>query len=170
MDFWTWAEGTIITITIVVVTILLGITIAKILGRVTKHVLAQAEVNRLLKQSGIKAIDQRVGAIVEYAVYVITILLVLQQLGLTRIVLGIIIIGGTLAIIISSALALRSIVPNMIHGWQVKKKLKHKIGKEVKIGMVKGKLEKVGMMQSIVLDKEKLYIPHSYTAKQLQAD
>lgn len=169
-DIWSWAEGAVITATIVTVTILIGITLAKILGRVTQRLLAEAEVNRLLKQSGVKAIDQRVGSLVEWAIYSITGLTVLQELGLTRIAIGIVIIGGSTLIGLSILLALRSFVPNYVHGFKVRKELKNKIGKEVKIGMVEGKLLKIGRIQSIIMEKEKHYLPHSYTAKQLQAN
>lgn len=167
------AENILYTGATVLVTIFLGFVVAKLLGRLVNRILSEAEINRLLKQSGIKAIDQRIARIVEIAVYVITVLVVLQQLGLTQIVIAIIVIATALALGLFLFLALKSNVPNFLKGFAVRKELKKHVGDIIEIGGVKGKLTKVGLIQSLIHEKEKIYIPHSYSAKyikQLQAD
>ena len=170
MDWLAWTEGAVIRLTTIVVTIFLGIILAKLLGKITKHVLEQAEINRLLRQSGVQAIDERIAKIVEYTIYAFAMLLILQELGLTRIVLGILIIAAAIVLTATILLAIRNFIPNMIHGPKVKKEYKDKIGKTVKIGSVKGKLLKIGIIQSVVSDREKHYITHTYTIRQLQAN
>jgi hypothetical protein len=158
------AENILYTITTVLITLFIGVILAKLLGRLVKRVLAEAEINRLLKDSGIKAIDQRVANIVEIAVYAITGLLILQGLGWTQVVLGIVIVASAAALVAFLFLTLRTFIPNWIQGFSVKKELRKKIGQEIEIGDVKGKLIEVKPSYSIVLEREKIYIPHRYTA------
>ena len=171
-DLLSLAEGAVLKATAVIVSLFLGIVIAKLSGKITKHILAQAEINRLLKKSGIKAIDQRVGSMVEWAIYIFTILFILQQLGLTRVVLTILVIASTLIITLSAIIAFRNFIPNAVQGLFIRKELDRHVGKKVEIGSVKGRLKKVGIIQSIIIDGEKHYIPHVYSQKhikQLQA-
>lgn len=169
-DIFAMTEGAVLRITTALVTLFVGIIIAKLAGKITKHILEQAEINRLLKESGIKAIDQRIAAIAEYTIYIFTALLILQELGLTRIVLTIVIVFAAAILTITLLISIRNVIPNLIHGIRVRKAYKDKVGKEVKIGYVKGKLKRIGPLQSIVHEKEDHYITHTYTAKQLQAN
>ncbi|MBW3018624.1 mechanosensitive ion channel [Candidatus Woesearchaeota archaeon] len=158
------AETVLYTIATVLITLFVGVIIAKLAGRLIKRILAEAEINRLLKDSGLKAIDQRVASLVEITIYVITGLLILQALGLTQMTLGIVIVAGTLAIAAFLFLTLRTFIPNWIQGFSVRKELRKQIGKDIQIGTIKGRLLEVKPSYCVIKERERIYIPHRYTA------
>lgn len=41
-------------------------------------------------------------------------------------------------------------------------------GKQVKIGMAKGKLAKIGMIDSVLENGDTIHVPHVYTAKNIK--
>lgn len=158
------AENLLYTIATVLITLFIGVIIAKLAGRLVKRILAEAEINRLLKDSGLKAIDQRVANIIEMAIYAITGLMILQALGWTQIALGIVIVAAALSLAAFIFLTMRTFIPNWVQGFSVRKELKKKIGQDVRIGTIKGNLLEVKPSYSIVKEREKIYIPHRYTA------
>lgn len=167
MEFLQLAEGAVLAISTTLITLFLGILLAKLVGKIVQHVLAQAEINRLLKQSGITSIDERVARLAEYTIYAGTILFILQQLGLTRIVFGILITIALILIVASIALSIRDFIPNATQGLFIRKKLKHHLGKKIKIGNTAGLLDRIGIIQSTLQGKELHYVPHVYTAKHM---
>ncbi|HLF54187.1 MAG TPA: hypothetical protein VI612_00515 [Candidatus Nanoarchaeia archaeon] len=150
---------------VALVTLLIGFIIAKLAGRITRRVLSEAEINRILATEDMK-LDKAISRIVEYVIYTITLLVILQQFGLTKLVLGIIITIAVIIIGFSALLAIKDFIPNAITGLFIKRKLKQNLGKKVKIGIVTGKLVHVGIMESVIQDKEEHHIPHLYASKE----
>lgn len=165
MEYLVIAEDWIIRIVTALITLFLGIIAAKLISRIVKHVLAEVEINRLMKQSGLTSIDTRVAKIIEISLYAILGIIILQVLGLTRIVLFI--VGGVfiLGIVTSTILGFRDLIPNMYHGIKVRKLLKEKVGRKIKIGNVQGTLVKRGLLQVVIESGEQHYIPNAYAAK-----
>jgi len=153
-------------IAVALVTIFTGFIIAKLTGRIAKRIMAEAELNRILTAAGFKPLSDALAKILEYLIYTATLLVVLQQFGLTKLVLGI--IAGVLIIIIgfSLLLAFRDFIPNFVARIFIRKKMKELIGQKIKIGSIKGRLEKFGLVASIIRDKDEHYVPHLYTSKQ----
>jgi small conductance mechanosensitive channel len=105
------------------------------------------------------------GALVEFALYLATLIIILQQFGLATITLWII---GSIAVIVvffSLTLTVRDFIPNFIIGLIIRKKLKAKLGKHVRFGMISGKLEQVGIVASTIRNSDEHYVPHLYTSK-----
>jgi len=154
-------------IVVALITLFIGFILAQIVGRLVKRVLSEAEINRVLAKAGMK-LDSTIGQIIEYIIYTITLLVILQQFGLTKLVFAIVIFLVALLLGFSLALAIKDFIPNAITGFFIRKKLKRQIGKNVRIGIVSGKLMHVGIVDSIVKDKEIHRVPHLYTSKCLQ--
>lgn len=146
-------------------TLFIGFIIAKFAGRIVKRILKEAEINRVLATAGMK-LDEIFGRIVEYTIYAITVLIILQQRGWTLLVVGILGLFFGALILFSLALAIKQFIPNAITGLFIRRKLKPFLNKRVRIGMVSGKLVHIGISESIVHDKEDHYIPHIYTSKE----
>ncbi len=150
---------------VALVTLLIGFIIAKLAGRITRRILSEAEINRILATEDMK-LDKAISRIVEYVIYAITLLVILQQFGLTKLVLGIIITIAVIIIGFSALLAIKDFIPNAITGLFIKRKLKQNLGKKVKIGIVTGKLVHIGIVESVIQDKEEHHIPHLYASKE----
>lgn len=168
-----WLTSSVNRLVVPIVTLLIGFLIGKIAGKLSRRVLAEAEINRLLAAAGM-ALDDLLARCVEYGVYGITILILLQQFGLTKIAIGFIIAIVAILIGFSLVLAIRDFVPNFFAGFIVKKTLEPHLNKTIKIGMTKGKLKKIGVTECIIEDKEEHHVPHRYTVnsgiKQLRAN
>ncbi len=152
-------------VSVAMLTLFIGFIIAKLAGKIAKKVLAEAELNRILVAAGFKPLSDALGVIIEYVIYAATILVILQQFGLTYIVLGIISIIGIIVVLFSLLLALRDFIPNAVVGLFIRRKMKKFLGKKVQIGTVSGTLEHVGIIRSTVRDKDEHCVPHLYTSR-----
>lgn len=150
---------------VAIIILLAGFIIAKIAGKIVKRILAEADINKILAKAKVTPMSDALGGIVEYALYLATIIVVLQQFGLANITLWII---GTIAIVVilfSLTLTIRDFIPNAIAGLFIKKRLNAKLGKQVKIGIISGRLEHVGIVASTIRNSDEQYVPHLYTSK-----
>ncbi len=153
------------TFAVAVIILLAGFIIAKIAGKIVRRVLSDIELNKVLAKAKFTPMSDALGAIVEYLLYFATLLVVLQQFGLANITLWFIIIIAVVVIIISLTLTARDFIPNAIVGLFIRKKLKAKLGRQVQIGMISGKLVHVGAVASIVKNKDEYCVPHLYASK-----
>ncbi len=166
MAWFMAVEHFLTRIAIALITLFAGFIIAKLASRIAKKLLAEAELNRILVSAGFKPLSDALGTILEYVIYTATLLVILQQFGLTKIVLGIIATLAVIIIGISILLAFRDFIPNAVAGLFLRKKAKQHIGKKVQIGAVTGTLEKFGIISSTIRDKDEHCVPHLYTSKQ----
>ena len=152
-------------ISMALLTLFIGFIIAKLAGKIAKRVMAEAELNRILVSAGFKPLSDALGIIIEYVIYAATILVILQQFGLTTIVLSILAVMAAIIILFSLLLAVRDFIPNAVAGLFIRKKLKRLLGKRVRIGNITGKLEHIGIVRSTIRDKDEHCVPHFYTSK-----
>jgi len=145
--------------------ILAGFIIAKLASKFISRILAEAELNRIMKAAGFQPISDTIGYLIEYLIYAGTILMALQQVGLTNIVLGFLVAVAAIVIIISLTLTLRDFVPNAVTGLFMRSELTKKAGQSVRIGVVDGRLLRVGITSSVIDDNGEHYVPHLYTAR-----
>lgn len=153
------------TFAVAIITLLAGFIIAKIAGKIVKRVLANVELNKILAKAKFTPMSDAVGGIVEYALYFATFLVVLQQFGLAHITAWIIGIIAAVVIIFSLTLTARDFIPNIVVGLFIRKKLNAKLGKQVQIGIISGKLVHVGAVNSIIRNKDEYCVPHLYATK-----
>lgn len=153
-------------ISIALLTLFIGFIIAKLGGKITKRVMAEAELNKILVAAGFRPLSDALSIIIEYVIYAATILVILQQFGLAGIVLGIIITITAAAVLFSLLLAIRDFIPNAVAGLFIRKRLKHFLGKKIQIGNIAGTLEHIGIVKSTLRDKDEHCVPHLYTSRQ----
>ena len=166
MSFYMAIEHWLTKIEIGLIIFFAGFVIAKLVGRLLKRFLAEAELNRILESAGFKPLSNVIAVIVEYFIYVATLFVILQQFGLTKLVLGIIVVLAFIVLALSFFLAVRDFVPNVVAGFFLRKRMKPLLQKYVQIGSVKGKLVSFGLVGSILKDKEHYYVPHLYASRQ----
>ncbi|RLE46665.1 hypothetical protein DRJ22_01440 [Candidatus Woesearchaeota archaeon] len=146
----------------VVVTLFFGLLVAKIISRIIRHVWSEAELNLLLKKAGLQPFSVVFSKWIEYIVYAVTFLVILNILDLTWLFVFFLVVMLIIGLVLPLLLALRDFVPNFLVGLFIKKKLRKQLGKKIKIGVVSGVLKEVRSSFCVVLDKEPHFVPYVY--------
>jgi len=152
----------------IIVILLVGFIIAKLAGKITKRIFHETELDSVLKTAGLPPLSNGIAILVEILIAIGTIFLVLERLGLA--IIAISIAGILIGIVILGTLfvAIRDAIPNLLIGLFIRGKLKKQLGKNVKIGIVSGKLSKVRLLDCILEDGDSVHVPHIYTSKNLK--
>ena len=147
------------------VTLIAGLLIARLVGRLVGFILKEAELNAILKSAGFHPWSVEVGLVVERLLQVVTIIIVLQQFDMARFVLEIVGLIVGVVLLVGLLLSVRDVVPNLIAYVFLRGKLRASRGQVVSIGRVSGRVEKVGFLRTILSGKEKFVVPHKYALR-----
>lgn len=161
-------SGVFLNIIVAVIIIFLGFIFGKLLGRLLRRVLHEAEVDKVLKKIGFKiSIEKKLSVITEYFIYVLSIVMALNQLGVTTTVLQIILGGFMILILLFVFISLKDFVPNAIAGFFIHRKKLFAKGDMIKVQDVFGKVENIGLVETEVVmkNKDRIYIPNSSVIK-----
>jgi len=153
---------------VAVVILLVGFIIGRVSERVIQKLLHELEVDRLMKRTGIKfSLETVLSSLIAYLIYFIAVIMALNQLGLTTIILYIILGGIIVLIIVSTILAIKDYIPNMIAGFLIFRKDMFKEGQRVKIRSTEGRVKRIGLVETEILTKkgDKIFIPNSLMIK-----
>ena len=115
----------VLRIIVFIIIILLGLVVSKVVSNLIKKSIKELELARIFKKADINYNPNKfLPSLSRYIVYLLTILIALDAVGITRIVL--IIIGGILIffILFYVIVSIRDLIPNWYHGFKVKKKYK----------------------------------------------
>lgn len=149
---------------VAIVIIALGFILGKLLGRLVKRALHEAEVDNILKKVGLRfSLENLFSTITRYFIYIVSIIMALNQLGVTTTVLQLILGGVILLVILFAFISLKDFVPNAIAGFFIYRKQLIKRGDVIKFHNISGKVAGVGLVETeiIIKSKDKLYIPNS---------
>ncbi len=132
--------------------LLIGIVVGRFIGKLVQKVLRELEVNKILKEeAGVKMpVEAFAGNVVSYLVYFIAVILALNQIGLSTTILYIVLIIVLLLVIVFIFLAIKDFIPNVTAGMFLHQKESFKIGDEIKVGSVEGKIIEVGLIETKV--------------------
>lgn len=166
MAFYAVFEGLLTKLEIVLIIFFAGFILAKLADRIVRRLLSEAELNEVLVAAGFKPLSDVFGLIIKYVIYAATLLVVLQQLGLTKLVLGVLVVLAVFLLGFFVFLTARDLIPNLVAWFFLRKKIKPFVGKKVCIGSVEGKLVRFGFVGSTVRNKDVHFVPHLYTSKQ----
>ncbi len=155
-------------VVVAVLVFLIGFIIAKLLGRFVERILKEAEVNRFAPAflQGV-AVDSIVARLVEYVVYVMTIIVAIDRLGLTKAFIYAIALGLFVVFVLSFVFGLKDFLPNFLAGVSIIRKGKFKKGQSVSINGLGGIVQEVGLQEIVILAKngDKIFVPNSYVVK-----
>ncbi|MBW2992211.1 mechanosensitive ion channel family protein [Candidatus Woesearchaeota archaeon] len=161
-------SGVFLNIVIAIIIVLIGFILGRLLGRLIKRALHEAEVDNILKKIGLKiSVENKISVLVEYFIYIISIIMALNQLGVTTTVLQIVLAGVVVLIVLFAFISLKDFVPNIIAGFFIhRRKLLNK-GDYIEIHGIKGKVENIGLVETeiIMKSKDKIYVPNSNMIK-----
>lgn len=145
------------------ITLFAGLLVSRIVGKIVKRMLIEAELNKLFSTRS-KSINNIIGTSVEGFLYLITVIIVLQQLGFSFFIfyLGLIIVALVISIVLT--LAVKQI-PNLIAGIWLRNSFSKLVGRKVRVGDINGKLESFSLLQSRIKGAELFLVPHFYSWK-----
>ncbi len=132
-----------------------GIIIGNILKVVIKKIIQSFEVERLLGEIGVRfPIEEFVGSIVQYGLYIAGLVLGLTFLGLEKIVLVGILIGLFILLALFILLSIKDFIPNFFAGIMIALKKKFKVGDLIEMNTIEGKIVRMGLSEMEVKTKD----------------
>ena len=145
----------IVAIVIIIASIILG----RVLGTFIQKLLLELEIQRLFKRFNINLPSEEfIGTIIKYLVYIAGIFFALSRLGLASQVVNLILSAILIVIILSIILNIKDSARNMFAGFLIHQKHYFKVGDEITIDNVTGKIEKISLFETKIRTKEGLFI------------
>ena len=164
-------NSTAINLVAAIVILLIGLIIGRFLSNLTRKILNELELYRILKeQARIKIpLAQLISSTVKYASYFIAVVLALGQLGLKSFVLNAVLIIILIILIIFMILSLKDFVPNLIAGLFLYQKRSINPGEIIEVNHIEGEVLSVTLFETKIKTKnhEIVYIPNSVLTKSL---
>jgi small conductance mechanosensitive channel len=155
---------------IAIIIILIGFIIGKLVSRVVYKILHEFELNKSLKKARIRiSLEEIISQFLAYFIYFAAIIWALNELGITTTVLNMIAAALLILIIISTLLAIKDFIPNFFACLFIRQRRILKIGSNVEIDKIHGKIKKIGLIETKILTKngDIIYIPNSILTKKI---
>lgn len=150
--------------------LLIGVVIGNFLGKLTRRILQETELEKILKKSGIIfPLEQILGSLVKYIIYFFALVMALNQVGLTATVFNTLLIIILILIAISIVLAIKDFVPNFIAGILIHVKYKLRKGNKIKVRNVEGTISEIDMIETKIItnSNDTIWIPNSMLTKNI---
>ena len=152
--------------------LIIGLILGQVASNIIKRLLKGLEINKVLEeQLKIKVqLERYLGGFIKYLIYFITVILVLNRIGVSTKVLQIILIIVLAIVIIFVVLAFKDWLPNLISGFYIIKSGKIKKDDIIKIKGVSGKVIQVSLLETKIEtnNNEVIFIPnHNITKYEL---
>ena len=151
------------------ITLFIGIIIGRFVGKFLKRILGEIELDNIIKKATkIKfSLEDGISGFASYFIYFITIIMALNQLGVTTRVLEFISFAILIIIVLSVLLGIREFIPNVMSGIFIHQKRFIRVGDKVKIGEVEGEITKVSLTETWIRTKkgDLIYMPNSLLTK-----
>jgi len=148
---------------------LIGAILARLLSKLVYKILHNLDMNRILKkQLRIKIpIEETVSSLIKYVIYFATVVLAINQLGITMLSLYIILIAFLVFILVLIILSIKDFIPNIIAGFYIKQKNLISERERVKIDNLEGIVKEVTLTETKIITKQKdlILIPNSILIK-----
>ena len=162
------AQSYVYLVAISLVILIVGFALGVIAKKLLRKILKEVELNKLMLKLGImQNIEMGIATTVSYLIYLVTIVLFLDYLGIKSIVIYLIVGALLILFILTLAIGLKDIVPNFMGYLLLQKKGLIKEGKIVDVKGISGKVEKIGVLETEI-ETEKgdiLYVPNSLFLK-----
>lgn len=148
--------------------LLIGFIIGRLIGKTLLKIFSNLEINSMLKSLGMKIdAEKKISSLTEYFIYFVTVIIFLNNLGVTTTIIYILAGAVAIVFIIYSILAMKDFIPNMFAGFYINKHRMIRKGSFVRIGSVEGRVVDINLIETKIRTKEKdiVYIPNSTLTK-----
>lgn len=140
----------------------LGFIFGKVAGSISKKVFEEIELNKRLKNFWIVRFnpEKLFSKTVSIVIYIITVFMTLNKLGITGVVLKTILIFFALIIVSAFVLDVRDFLPNIISWIKIKKNHYYKVNDKIKIHLAEGVVTRITPFTTKITTKtgDELYI------------
>jgi small-conductance mechanosensitive channel len=152
-----------------VITLILGIVIARVLGKLVKLILKELDIDKILKKTRSNiSIKNLVSEIIIYLTYFFTIFLILGQLGITKTLFNIISSFFLIGITVSLLLSIKDLLPRILARKKLMKQIKEK--QNISFNGMKGKVIRIGYLETKIETRQNefLKVPNNYLFNSLK--
>ncbi len=154
-----------------IVILIVGLIIGRFISNLTRKILNELEFDRILKeQARIKLpTTELISSIIKYVIYVIAIVLALNQVGLRSFILNIILTIIIVLLIIFMVLSLKDFIPNLVAGLFLHQKRNIQPGDFLQVNNIEGEVLSITLFETRIKSKnnEIVYIPNSLLTKNI---
>ena len=151
-----------------VIILLIGLVAGVLVRKLLLRVLREIGFNRIMAKVNVQQdMEKGISITVSLIIYLVTIVLFLEQLGIQSIVLYLLVAAVLMLFILTFLVGLKDVIPNFI-GWIVlQKRGQIKEGKTIDIREIYGVIEKVGYLETEIRTErgDILYVPNSLFLK-----
>jgi small conductance mechanosensitive channel len=155
------AAGKIVVAAIV---LLVGVIISRLVERLVHYILKQMEVNKVLLKAGLPfALDETLSLTVKYALYFVTVVVTLNQVGLTTQIFNIVAAIVIVFVLVSMFLGVKDFIPNYWAGMYLYRKQVYKVGDRIIINNINGVVTRFTVLETTIKTDagDMLYMPSS---------
>ena len=154
-----------------IVILVVGLIIGRFLSNLTKKVLHELELDRILKeQARVKVpLTQLITNLVKYGVYFVAILAALNQLGLRNFILNAILTIVIIILVVLMILSLKDFVPNLVAGLFLYQKRNINPGDMIQVNNIEGEVLHITLFETKIKTRsnEIVYVPNSVLTKSI---
>lgn len=140
----------------------LGFMLGKVCGNLSKRFLSEIDLNDKFSNIFLNKlnIEKIVSITIEYTIYVVTIIITLNKIGITNVVIKGIMIFLVALIFFTLILDLRELIPNIFSYIQIKRKRYFKVDDKIKIHLATGVVKKISLIRTKIITEsnDELYI------------
>jgi len=151
-------------IVVAVVLLLIGIVVSRLLERLAYKVLHELEIDSWLKKAGVRfAAEQTASSAIRYFGYFITVLVALNQIGLTSFVVNAVAVVIMVFVIVAILLGIKDFVPNFIAGIRIHQRGFVKEGDIIRVRDIEGEVRQVTLLDTRIktVTGDVLFVPNS---------
>lgn len=162
-------QGYFYTFILSVVILLVGLAIGILAKKLFQRLLQEIKLNKIIAKLRIfMDLESGLSSVIAYAIYLVSIILFLDGLGIRSVVLYIIVGALALLFLLTFIVRLKDVIPNSI-GWIVikRKKVVQK-GKKIHLQQISGVIKRIGLMETEIETSkgDKLYVPNLLFVKE----
>jgi len=151
-----------------IVILLFGFGFGILAKKLVKRILTEIELNRIMAKVGVMYnLEKWLSSLVSYLIYLVTIVLSLNQLGITSVVLYLLVGGVLMLVILTFLVGLKDVIPNFVAWILLQRKERIKEGHAVEVREIAGRVERVGYLETEIRTPsgDILYVPNSLFLK-----
>ena len=162
------ARSYLYTIVTGIAILLIGLALGIFVKKLTLRILKEIELNKIMSQVGVTYnLERWVSSILSYIIYLGTIVIFLDQLGITSIIVTLIFGAILMLVILTVVVGLKDVIPNFIAWILLQRKGRMIEGHHVNVKEIEGVVEKIGFLETEIRTEsgDLLYVPNSLFLK-----
>ena len=150
--------------------LLIGLILGRFFSKLVKKILKEVELNNIIKKE-FKLdwpVEQFLVSFIRYLVYFVALVIALNQIGLAKIILYVILGGVLLFIVVFMILAIKDFIPNVVSGFLIQHRKLLKKGDKIKVKDIEGKVVDITLTEiQIKSGNEIIVVPNSVLSKEI---